>query len=233
MFETCMVESAGHLSSTNRRWTTAAAFVLESALLTAGVLAALIHTDVINTGARVVHIAPPLSTPVLRTEVVPSGGGGGGEALRQPSTIPATTIASGGPRTHHYGTSPSDDHGPPGLPEVLGRGTGINIPIATAPPPARPRRPVISTMDPAKLVMQVKPVYPKMALIARIGGAVNLHAIVGKDGSVRDLQVLSGHPLLRQAALDAVKQWRYKPTILGGEPVEIETTITVNFIANQ
>ena len=185
MFEACMVESAGRFSSTNRRWTTAAAFLLESALLAAGVFAALIHTDVINTGASVVHIAPPLSTPVLRTEVVSTGGGGGGEAFRQPSTIPATTIATGGSSIHHYGTSPSDDPGPPGLPGAVGSGAGPNIMVAM-PPPAPPRRPVISSMDPARLVVQVKPIYPKIALQAGIHGTVSLHAIVAKDGTIRE-----------------------------------------------
>jgi protein TonB len=62
---------------------------------------------------------------------------------------------------------------------------------------------------------------------------VRLHAIIGKDGSVQQLEVLTGHPLLVQAALDAVRQWRYRPTLLNGEPVEVDTTIDVIFSLNQ
>jgi protein TonB len=60
-----------------------------------------------------------------------------------------------------------------------------------------------------------------------------LHALIAKDGTVQQLEVMSGHPLLVQAALDAVKQWRYRPTLLNGEPVEVDTTIDVIFTLNQ
>jgi protein TonB len=76
-------------------------------------------------------------------------------------------------------------------------------------------------------------VYPPLARQTRISGTVRLHAIIGKDGSVQQLEVLSGHPLLVQAALDAVRQWRYRPTLLNGEPVEVDTTIDVIFSLNQ
>jgi protein TonB len=79
------------------------------------------------------------------------------------------------------------------------------------------------------LINQTKPVYPALARQARIQGNVVLHAIIDKDGNVAQLEVISGHPLLVQAALDAVKQWRYKPTLLNNDPVEVDTTITVTF----
>jgi protein TonB len=81
----------------------------------------------------------------------------------------------------------------------------------------------------ASIVTQTKPVYPPLARQARIQGSVVLHAIIDKDGRVAQLEVVTGHPLLVQAALDAVKQWRYKPTLLNGDPVEVDTTITVTF----
>jgi TonB family protein len=81
----------------------------------------------------------------------------------------------------------------------------------------------------ALLVNTIPPVYPPLALQARISGTVRLHAIVGKDGSVQELTLVSGHPLLVRAALDAVKQWRYKPLLLNGEPVEVDTVIDVVF----
>jgi protein TonB len=79
------------------------------------------------------------------------------------------------------------------------------------------------------LIRKVQPSYPPLAKQARISGAVVLKAVIGKDSSIKDLQALSGHPMLVQAALDAVRQWRYKPYVVEGEPVEVDTQITVNF----
>jgi len=79
------------------------------------------------------------------------------------------------------------------------------------------------------LVHQVKPVYPAVARAARIQGAVVLTALIGKDGAVQELELVSGHPLLVPAAMEAVKQWRYRPYVLNGEPVLVQTTINVNF----
>lgn len=79
------------------------------------------------------------------------------------------------------------------------------------------------------VVSKVEPVYPKIGLAARITGVVLLHAIIGKDGTISELQAVSGHPVLIPAAIEAVKQWRYRPYLLNGEPVEVETTITCTF----
>ena len=81
----------------------------------------------------------------------------------------------------------------------------------------------------AKLINRVVPAFPEMARRLRVSGTVRLLGIIGKDGRIRELRVLSGHPLLRQSALDAVGQWVYSPTILGGQPVEVEAPIDVNF----
>lgn len=80
------------------------------------------------------------------------------------------------------------------------------------------------------LLHQVKPQYLAPAKLARIEGRVALQAVIGKDGTIENLHVISGHPLLVAAAIDAVKQWRYKPYFLNGEPVEVETQIVVNFV---
>ena len=79
----------------------------------------------------------------------------------------------------------------------------------------------------AALVDRVAPVYPPLARQTRVSGTVKLHAVVSKDGAVQQLEVLSGHPLLVPSALDAVRQWKYRPTLLNGEPVEVDTTIDV------
>jgi periplasmic protein TonB len=83
------------------------------------------------------------------------------------------------------------------------------------------------------LINKVVPVYPALAKQARIQGEVRLGAIIGKDGTIQQLRVISGHPLLVPAALEAVKQWRYAPTHLNGEPVEVQTEIDVSFALAQ
>ena len=75
--------------------------------------------------------------------------------------------------------------------------------------------------------------YPPLAKAARVQGTVKFEAKISKEGTIEDLKVVSGPPLLIQAALDAVKQWLYKPTLLNGEPVEVLTTIDVNFTLSQ
>jgi TonB family protein len=82
----------------------------------------------------------------------------------------------------------------------------------------------------AKLIEQVQPKYPEEALQNRIAGTVSLHVILEKDGTVKQVELVSGHPLLVQAATDAVKQWKYQPTTLNGEPVEVDTTVDVMFV---
>jgi len=117
---------------------------------------------------------------------------------------------------------------------VLG---GVIGGIDTAVPPAKPKTTgpvrVGGNVQAAKIVNRVQHVYPPLARQTRISGTVRLHAIISKDGSIQQLEVLSGHPLLQQAALDAVRQWRYQPTLLNGEPVEVDTTIDVIFSLNQ
>jgi protein TonB len=108
--------------------------------------------------------------------------------------------------------------------------------VGTAPPPPPPKKDRIrqgGNVQAAKLVNKVQPQYPPLARQTRISGTVRLHAIIGKDGSVQSLTLESGHPLLVQAALDAVRQWRYQPTLLNGEAVEVDTTIDVIFSLNQ
>ena len=85
-------------------------------------------------------------------------------------------------------------------------------------------------IEAAKIIAQPQPTYPVLAVQASIQGNVVLHAIIGKDGRVSELEIISGDPRLVKAALDAVRQWRYQPTLLNGEPVEVDTTITVSFV---
>jgi TonB family protein len=106
---------------------------------------------------------------------------------------------------------------------------GMTVP----PPPAPPDRIVVGNAQAGRLVSQVAPVYPQQARDAKIEGIVSFQAIIDKQGRVTNLTVLSGHPLLVPAALEAVKQWVYQPTMMNGEPVEIRTQIDVNFTLHQ
>jgi protein TonB len=107
---------------------------------------------------------------------------------------------------------------------------------ASAPPPppppkaATPKRiRVGGQVESAKQIFAPKPEYPPLAKMARIQGTVRLEAIISKDGTIQDLKVMSGHPLLVKSALEAVQRWRYQPTLLNGEPVEVVTEVDVNF----
>ena len=84
-------------------------------------------------------------------------------------------------------------------------------------------------MSEGDLVSKVLPTYPPLARTARIQGTVVLQAMISKQGTIENLRLLSGHPMLAPAAIEAVRQWRYRPYVLNNEPVEVETQITVNF----
>lgn len=133
---------------------------------------------------------------------------------------------------------PQIDTGPY-IPGSTGQRSGRAVPFAlwsssnpmpVAPPPHVQTHPVrISHMSEGDLIRRVQPIYPSIARNARIQGAVVLSAIISKEGTIENLHILSGHPLLAGAAIEAVRQWRYRPYVLNGEPVEVETQITVNF----
>jgi periplasmic protein TonB len=120
-------------------------------------------------------------------------------------------------------------NGIPGLDksnEILGLSRKNPPPLEKA-PPVRIRQG--GDVEQALLISQTKPVYPPLGLQIHLQGDVVLHAVIDRGGNIAELQVILGHPLLVQAAMNAVRQWRYKPTLLNGEPVEVDTTITVTF----
>lgn len=133
----------------------------------------------------------------------------------------------------------------PGMPECpLCTATGSPIPVAPPPPPkvvaspkvsAAPTGPmkVSSGVQAAKLERMVRPPYPPLAKQARISGTVRFAAVIAPDGRIQELQVVFGHPLLIPAAKEAVAQWVYKPTLLNGEAVQVQTQIDVNFTLSQ
>ena len=102
---------------------------------------------------------------------------------------------------------------------------------AEATPPARIR--IGGGVQQTQLITQSRPVYPPEAKLARVTGVVKLSAVIAKDGTIQNLEVIEGHPLLAQSALDAVRQWVYQPTLLNGQPVEVVTEIDVNYTLSQ
>lgn len=136
----------------------------------------------------------------------------------------------------------------PGLGEErLPQGVGVGVPGGTGtfpvapsisnppPPPPRVKKAPIrqsAGVQQSLLIHRVQPEYPELARRARIQGIVLLQAIVDEEGNVTELKVLSGHPLLRQSAVEAVRQWKYTPTLLSGEPVPVITTVSVIFKLN-
>lgn len=126
-----------------------------------------------------------------------------------------------------------------GVPGGVPGGSAGGIPggilggIGSAPPPPPKEAPkrirTSGGVQAAKISQMIQPIYPPIAKTAHIQGTVVLHAIIAKDGTVQELQYISGPPLLMRAAMDAVRQWRYQPTLLSGDPVEVDTTISVIF----
>jgi len=125
---------------------------------------------------------------------------------------------------------PIQEPGPGDIPSVPCPSC-FNIPTAGPTAPAieapREKRLHVTHIDPAMLIHRVEPVYPTLARQIGRSGRVELRAVIATDGTIQSLQVISGDPFFYQSALDAVRQWRYRPTVLNGEPVEIDTFISV------
>ncbi len=116
---------------------------------------------------------------------------------------------------------------PGGVPKDTVEGKLTNAAALKVATPQRVR--VSQDVSAGLLIKKVVPIYPPTAQQARVQGAVVLQAEISKDGAVEELRGISGHPLLIPAAIDAVKQWQYKPYLVNGEPVAMDTTITVDF----
>jgi len=111
--------------------------------------------------------------------------------------------------------------------DIGGKDSGPRAPQPANETHSKPPVVRMTVLDPAMLIHRVEPVYPPLAKQIRKGGRVELRAIIGTDGTIRSLQIVSGDPLFYLSAREAVEQWRYRPTVLNGQPVEIDTYITV------
>ncbi len=240
MFEDSLVESAGRLK-TKRTWTTMLSFVLQVFLIGILILIPLIYTEALPKQQLMTFLVapppppppppPPAAVPIkvvkVQTDIVNG-------QLRTPTKIPQKVAMIKEEETPPMATTAGVVGGVPGgvpggqLGGVIG-GIVSSTPVAV-PKIATPQRVRVSQgVSQGNLINQVKPVYPQIAKNARIQGAVVLQAEINKGGTIENLRVISGHPMLVPSALEAVKQWRYKPYYLNGEPVAVETTITVNF----
>src|SRR6266404_5010352 len=237
MFEDSLIESGGRLK-TKRGLTTFLSFGFQIALVGVLVLIPLLFTEALpKTQLMTFLVAPPPPPPpppppaavkivkTIQTDIVNG-------QLRTPTKIPKKVEIvkeEEAPPPMNAGVVGGVPGGVPGgsLGGVMGSIIG-GTPTAV-PKVAVQRVRVSQGVTQGMVIHRVQPTYPPLARTARVQGAVQLAAVIGKDGAVQNLHVLSGHPLLTQAALDAVKQWRYKPYILNGEPVEVDTQITVNF----
>jgi len=249
MFEQASLDTQGSLKNP---WAFTVSIAGQTVLVTAAVLISLVHTDALpRSGLFTKIVAPGVSKPPapLPSNVQPARSAGSSpRVFRVPSTVP-TGIAHDVPSALTLVPS-SDDlpfvGGLPGsnlsLTQLLGESIHrVDPPHQPTPAPTPkpvvtiPTKPIpVSTgVQSAKIIRQVNPVYPPLARQARISGTVRLVAIIGRDGAIQNLQVTSGHPLLTPAAVDAVKQWLYRPTLLSGEPVEVITQIDVNFTLSQ
>lgn len=179
-----------------------------------------------------VHSGPTLGPPVRRIYVPPAVPTHLPTPGSQEVLVPDGAVIEFG---DHVDIGPIGTPGETsGLPQFKGDPPSTRVATVAAPtvePPAKPV-PLSGAVLASKLITKVVPAYPSSARTLHVSGVVRLIGIIGVDGHVKSLRVLEGHPLLRQAAEDAVKQWVYSPTYLTGRPVEVEASIEVNFTLN-
>ena len=239
MFEDSLIES-GNRFKTKRLSTTVLSFTLQVLLIGVLILIPLIYTDALpKTQLMTFLVAPPPPPPpppppaAAAVKVVKMVSEVVNGELRQPSKIPSKVqmiredeappdLGAGGVPGGVPGGIPGGSAG-----GVIG---GILSSTAALPKVATPQRVRVSSgVSTGLLIKKVTPNYPALAKQARIQGHVLLQAEISKDGTIQNLQLISGHPMLAPAAIEAVKQWRYKPYLLNGEPVAVETQVDVVF----
>ena len=234
LFHDSLVVS-GTKSRPRNPWAAVGSVTLLSLLLLALVVIPLLHTDTLPKRERLTMLdVPPAAAAsnVTRLPVPTSTSRNTPTNVRIPRTVHTTQEAPAPPVDTPSGLVGGVPGGvvggiPGGVLSELLRSTGSAPVLATTPAPKRIRVP--ARISEANLVYDVAPEYPPEAGRARIEGTVVLLAVIGKDGTVEDVRVERGLPVLAQAAIEAVKQWRYRPYLLNGEPVEVDSQITINF----
>jgi periplasmic protein TonB len=233
MFEDSTFESLGIIRTRSRQWMLAT-FALNGTVVLALVLLPLFHPEALSrmTGISVVEAPPP---PIEPTHAQPMPAHAvvvqpqfDASTFTAPSRIPTAIVSPDRPEVFSN-IDPANLAGNgagSGSPDGILNGTGRVTVIQNQPPKPAP---VTSGVMEGLLVYKAVPIYPRIALAARTQGTVVLEATISKSGSIENLRVMSGPIMLQQAALDAVRQWRYRPYLLNGQPVEVETTVNVVF----
>lgn len=246
MFDQTFVNANGQ---TRRPWTVAVSLTLQTALVVIALIVPLLHTASLDVPTKI-----PVWMPLEKLDLKLKP-----ETKAAPNRVPATAR----PVFHLDGlraptSVPRHIDVTPDAPEIANTPvvTGISGPsfdgllrgaavAPTVPPqalvpdekpkPASPSAPIRVGVgvQSAKLIFGPKPAYPPLAQYSRTQGTVKIQALIGRDGVIRNLKVVSGPALLIAAAIKAVQQWRYQPTLLNGEPVEVITEIDVNFTLSQ
>jgi periplasmic protein TonB len=241
MFADALLDSQ-HAERSRRGWATLTSFGLQAIGVTILLVVPLLFNQGLPQIASVARVLVPVGpAPQVRPQETHTISGGTGAAattagqiLRVPREVPRTISNNQGVEAPNFPFT-TGLSGPTANPffgdSVIG-GAGPG-PAPVIPKPPQPRVIKISVLSQGSLIYRVEPIYPPLAKQARIQGAVVLAALIGRDGIIENLQVISGHPMLMAAAKDAVKQWRYRPYVLNGEPVVVETTITVNFVLSR
>ncbi|MGD0628795.1 MAG: energy transducer TonB [Terracidiphilus sp.] len=233
MFEDSTFESTGRIRTRSRGWMIAA-LALNSSILLALILIPLIYPEALprQAYAFLMAIPPPPSAPPVATHPIERASSGPSAALEDPYAAPPripTGIAmirdSGPPPTGPIGNIDNDSGIPGGIRDTFGHEPPPRVVRAA---PAGPVR-ISSGVAASTVIYKVVPVYPVIAKAAGVQGTVVLAATISKVGTIENLRVVSGPPMLQQAALDAVERWRYRPYLLNDEPVAVETTVNVVF----
>jgi periplasmic protein TonB len=225
---------SGKTKRTHKSWTVLLSTIVQGLILGIMILIPLIYTEALpKTLLTTFLVAPPPPPPppppaaapvkVIRPKIIPT------QTMTAPRVIPKNVAIVKDEAPDLAGVDGGFGvAGGTGAGGVLGGILGSSGP---APPkiaaPARIK--VGGNVQAAKMLRQTLPIYPQIAKTAHVSGTVILHAIISKDGTVQELQYVSGPPLLMKAAMDAVHDWRYTPTQLNGDPVEVDTTISVVF----
>jgi periplasmic protein TonB len=233
LFHDSLVVS-GAKSRPRNPWAAAGSVTLLSLLLLALVVIPLLHTDTLpkRETLTMLFVPPPAAASAVTTFRVPTP-----TYTSKSINVPAAMHLTQETPPPPVGTTGGVIGGVPdglvgGLPggvltEVLNGTHSVPVLATTSPTPKRMR--LASRVAESNLIHDVAPTYPAEAGRARIEGTVVLLAVIAKDGTVQDVRVESGLPVLAQAAINAVKQWRYKPYLLNGEPIEVDSQITINF----
>ncbi len=227
MFNRLVISGAKGIK-TNKPWTVALSAIAQIVIVFVLILVPLIYTEALDPRLAAMSLvappAPPQPPPLpavakaVNVRIIKLN------ELAAPKFIPnRISIVTNDPPVIY---STGDISAPGGTDSNL-----IDVLRSAAPPPSKPVPPqrirVGGNVEAGARINNVAPEYPAIAKLAHISGAVVLHAVIAKDGTIEQLEYVSGPPMLVKSAMDAVRQWRYKPYLLNGDPVEVETTINV------